>query len=208
MKNKQTKWIERMFIMWLFTLLIAIIGGLAQLVFPMVFKKDKYMEMVMNLKDTVFVMVISIIVCILLYVATQSKSKYIQGYVNNISKKKSDRVLYTGISAIFCIGLSLIAITSVISGVVTAKNVKTMHGKVDNIISTTSSKNGEVYKILVVKDADGKKHRFYKNRNLDALDVNIKDDITLDYVKTNNHDMKMSEGNVMGYVSHTKNTKS
>lgn len=209
-KTKQKKWIENIFMMWLITLAIAGIGFLAQQLLPIIFKKDKYMEMVMNEKDTIIIIVICglISIAIAFIFITENKSTQIQEYVEQVSQKKSNRIIGTVFSVFFCTILSLIVITSVISGVVTAKNVKTVSGTVDNVVSATSESNGAIAKMIVVKDSDGKKHRFYKNSYLDDIDVSRKDNITLDYVKTAKQEPKSIDGDALGYVAHTKDTKS
>lgn len=207
-KTKQKKWIENIFMMWLITLVIAGIGFLAQQLLPIIFKKDKYMEMVMNEKHTIVIIVICALISIAIAFVTETKSAQIQEYVEQVSQKKSNRFVGTVFSVFFCGILSLIVITSVISGVVTAKNVKTVSGTVDNVVSATSESNGAIAKMIVVKDSDGKKHRFYKNSYLDDIDVSRKDDITLDYVKTAKQEPKSIDGDALGYVAHTKDTKS
>lgn len=209
-KTKQKKWIENIFMMWLITLVIAGIGFLAQQLLPIIFKKDKYMEMVMNEKDTIIIIVICglISIAIAFIFITENKSTQIQEYVEQVSQKKSNRIIGTVFSVFFCTILSLIVITSVISGVVTAKNVKTVSGTVDNVVSATSESNGAIAKMIVVKDSDGKKHRFYKNSYLDDIDVSRKDNITLDYVKTAKQEPKSIDGDALGYVSYNKDTKS
>src|SRR5699024_12211188 len=97
---------------------------------------------------------------------------------------------------------------SVISDVDKAKNVKTVSGTVDNIISATNEKNGEVYKMLVVKDSDGKKHRFYKNNHLESIEANRKEDITVDYVKTDKQEQKNLDGDDMVDLTFRLDTKS
>ena len=207
-KTKQKKWIENIFMMWLITLVIAGIGFLAQQLLPIIFKKDKYMEMVMNEKDTIIIIVICGLISIAIAFVKETKSAQIQEYVEQVSQKKSNRFVGTVFSVFFCGILSLIVITSVISGVVTAKNVKTVSGTVDNVVSATSESNGAIAKMIVVKDSDGKKHRFYKNSYLDDIDVSRKDNITLDYVKTAKQEPKSIDGDALGYVAHTKDTKS
>ena len=162
----------------------------------------------MNQKDSITIIVITLLVCIGLAIVALSKSTEIQGYVEKTYQKSVIRRLVTVLSAIFCALLSLIVVASVISDVDKAKNVKTVSGTVDNIISATNEKNGEVYKMLVVKDSDGKKHRFYKNNHLESIEANRKEDITVDYVKTAKHEPKNLDGDVLGYVSYTQDTKS
>lgn len=207
-KPKQKKWLENVFLMWLITIFIGLVGLLAQSILPKLFKKDEYMEMLMNQKDNITVVVIALLICIALAIFAQSKSTLVQAYVERIYQKKFVRVLITTLSIVFCTIFSLIIVTSVISHVVTAKNVETMNGKVDSIITTTSKTNGEVGKMVIVKDSDGKKHKFYKNQHLKDLDVNNKDNITIDYVKSAKHEPKNLDGDILGYTSYNKKPQS
>lgn len=207
-KPKQKKWLENVFLMWFITLVIALVGGIAQAILPTLFKKNEYMEMLMNQKDNIAVIVIALLICIALAFVAQSKSTEIQGYVKTIYQKRFIRALITTLSIVFCTILSLIIVTSVISHVVTAKNVETMNGKVDSIITTTNKTNGEVGKMIVIKDSDGKKHHFYKSNHLDDIDVNNKDNITVDYVKSAKHEPKNLDGDILGYTSYNKKPQS
>lgn len=207
-KLKQKKWLEKVFLMWFITIFIGVVGLLAQWLLPTLFKKDEYMEMLMNQKDNITVIVIAFLICIALAIFAQSKSTLVQAYVEKIYQKKFVRVLITTLSIVFCTMLSLIIVTSVISQFVTAKSVETMNGKVDSIITTTSKTNGDVDKMIVIKDSDGKKHHFYKSHRLDDIDVNNKDNIEVDYVKTLKGGKKNIEGDILGYTSYNKKPQS
>jgi len=100
----------------------------------------------MNQKDSITIIVIALLVCIGLAIVALSKSTEIQGYVEKTYQKSVIRRLVTVLSAIFCALLSLIVIASVISDVDKAKNVKTVSGTVDNIISTTNKKTEKFIK--------------------------------------------------------------
>lgn len=207
-KLKQKKWLEKVFLMWFITIFIGVVGLLAQWLLPTLFKKDEYMEMLMNQKDNITVIVIAFLICIALAIFAQSKSTLVQAYVEKIYQKRFVRLLITTLSIVFCTMLSLIIVTSVISQIVTAKSVETMNGKVDSIITTTSKTNGDVDKMIVIKDSDGKKHQFYKSHRLDDIDVNNKDNIEVDYVKTLKGGKKNIEGDILGYTSYNKKPQS
>lgn len=207
-KSKQKKWIENVFMMWFVTLAIAVIGVGTQMLLPKIFKNDKYMELVMDKKDNIVIIAISLVICIVIAFIMQSQSTQLQGYVEQVSQKKAIKIISITFSAFFCLILSLFVILSIITSVDTAKHVKTLSGKVDNIISTTDETDGEVYKMLVVKDSKGKKYHFYKSDHLDDIDVSRKEDITLDYVKQPKHKAKNLDGDVLGYTSLTQNTNS
>lgn len=207
-KSKQKKFLEKVFLMWLITLVIALVGVIAQAILPTLFKKNEYMEMLMNQKDNITVIVIALLICIALAIFAQSKSTLVQANVERIYQKRFVRLLITTLSIVFCTILSLIIVTSVISHVVTAKSVETMNGKVDSIITTTNKTNGEVGKMIVIKDSDGKKHHFYKSNHLDDIDVNNKDNITVDYVKSAKHEPKNIDGDILGYTSYNKKPQS
>ena len=110
-KPKQKKWLENVFLMWLITLVIALVGGIAQSILPTLFKKDEYMEMLMNQKDNIAVIVIALLICIALAFVAQSKSTLVQAYVERIYQKRFIRALITTLSIVFCTILSLIIVT-------------------------------------------------------------------------------------------------
>src|SRR5699024_9180022 len=183
-KTKQKKWIENVFLMWFITLIIALVSLLAQQLLPVIFKKNEYMEMLMNQKASITIIVITLVICIGLAIVAQSKSTEIQGYVEKTYQKSVIRRLVTVLSAIFCVLLSLIVVASVICDVDKDKNMKAVSGSVANNIRARNEKNVEVYKMLVGKESDGKKHRFYKNNHLESIEANRKEDTTVDYVTT------------------------
>src|SRR5699024_10614759 len=101
-KTKQKKWIENVFLMWFITLIIALVSLLAQQLLPVIFKQNEYMEMLMNQKDSITIIVIALLVCIGLAIVALSKSTEIQGYVEKTYQKSVIRRLVTEIGRASC----------------------------------------------------------------------------------------------------------
>lgn len=199
---KEKKFQNRLIIIWTVTTLVVFVLYIAQELLPIIFKNNKYMDMLMDGKYTLLPLVFCFVVFSIFGIAITFKKAKIQEGINMISKKKSNRFIAMFFSVLLCASFILLGLSSVVAGVSGSTNVKTIKGTVENVISTSDDDSGEVYTLITVKDSKGKSYNLDKTRHLDGLKVNKKDTIQLDYVKTIDQNSKVSDGTILGYTSY------
>lgn len=204
---KEKKFLGRLLMIWSVTTLVLFVLYIGQQLLPIIFKNNKYMEMLMDEKNTLLPLVFCMVICSIFGVALTFKKAKIQESINIIIKRKSNRFLITFVSVLLCALFILLGLGSVTSGVSAATNVKTIKGTVENVITTSDDNKGEVYTLITVKDSKGKNYTLDKSRHLDSLKVNKKDTIKLDYVKTIDQNSKVIDGKILGYTAYIDKLK-
>lgn len=203
---KEKKFQRKLIIVWTVTTLIVFVLNMAQEILPIIFRSHKYMDMLMERENTLIPLIICLVVLIAFGLVAMPKKTNIQDSINVMSKKKSNRFIVMAISLLLCVSFILVGLVSVVAGVSNTMNVKNINGTVENVISTSDEKNGEVYTLITVKDSKGKTYNLEKSSHLDGLNTNKKDKIKLNYTKSIDSN-KISDGYILGYTSNIDKIK-
>lgn len=147
-------------------------------------------------------------VCITIVLAfiITNHSSIVESSINDLSKRKSISIIISTVSIVLCLLIILIEASSISSGILNAKNVKTLEGTVSSINSISQKSSGEVAKEITIIDSKGKEQKFIANSKLEKLDTNKKDKIVIDYVPkkfTPSPNTKVADRIIMGYTSHS-----
>lgn len=204
---KSEKWLKKIAVICFIPMILGLLGVIVQTVAPMLFRKNEYMGMVMDSKTVIGVFVTAFVINILITFVWKSKIPVIQNTLHKVSGNKGERIGAIVLSSVFALLSSLIIITSVTSSIVIATNTKTLNGTVEDVVVTTSSRDGNVTKLIIIEDDKGKQYKMYKNKNLKNLDLSKNDSVQVDYSEVVNTTVGEPDGNILGYTAHAKNTK-
>lgn len=204
---KDRKWISNLCLIWGITTIILMIGLLIQSLLPSILKKYDYLEMLLDINfDSLIILALSVCITIILVFIITNHSSLVEKIISELSKRKPIRIIITSISIVLCLLIVLIEVSSISSGVLNAKNVKTLHGKVSSVDSISQKSSGDIAKVVTIEDSEGKEQKFIANSKLEQLDTNKKDKIVIDYVPkkfTPSPNEKVADGMIMGYTSHS-----
>lgn len=204
---KSEKWLKKLAIIWFIPMILGLLGVIVQTLAPMIFRKNEYMGMVMDSKTVYGIFVIAFVISMLITFVGKSKIPVIQNTLHKASRNKGERIGAIVLSSVFALILSLIIIISVTSSIMVATNVKTLNGTVEDVVVTTSSRDGDITKLIIIEDDKGKQYKMYKNENLKNLDLSKNDSVQVDYSEVINTTVGEPDGNILGYTAHAKDTK-
>lgn len=189
---------------WIITsLILAVFLGI-QCALPMIFKKNEYLDMLLDQDLNFTALLISVVVSLILVFLSLSDKTEIQKFTNNFFEAKpTKRWLYT-VSIIVCVMVVLVGVGSITSSVVNAKSVERLEGKVSKVEKTSLKSNGEVVKFITVKDSKGKQYQLVPSAKIETLDVNDREKVKIDYIP-NDKDQKQYgkpiDGIIVGYAA-------
>lgn len=200
------KWVNNLLKLWCITSIILGVGVLLEIILPAVLKNYGYLEMILDTKESIIPLVISGIVFLVLAFAYLDDSVKTQKYTNKVAKRKPVRLIISVLSSIFCMLFIFVESFTIASSVTSAKNVETLEGKVDKVYSISEKPSGKVDKVALISDSNGKKHKFVPSKEIESLDINKNDEISLDYIPSKYAPAKIGEitdGIIMGYKAHS-----
>lgn len=206
-KIENEKWVNRLLFTWLITTLLLVIGYFVQDILPSVLKKYDYIELLLRDKNTLFALCISAFISLVLIFVVIVGSEKTKDYANKVFERKGIIITTTIISMVICFLFVLIPIGTITSGVVNAKDVQTIDGKVEKVATASIETNGKVVKVITVIDSKGKEYKLTPSDRLESLGVSKNDRVVVDYCPTTSqgvsNEYKSTDGIVMGYKAHS-----
>lgn len=181
---------------WGITSALIIVGLIVQMALPNILKNNEYMEMLFDVKQSLILALISVIITYFLLFVTTTQIEKVQRYTKKIVSKKPIVIVVSAFSIFFCLIFILMDYTTIASSVITSNNVKTLDGKVEKIQSKTLDNSDEVITMVTVVDSNGKKYKMVPKSDIQLMSVFKGSKVHFDYVDTPN--MK-PDGTILGY---------
>lgn len=181
---------------WTIAMLIAGIVFMIQEITIIFADENKYFSLLFDRESNLIILVITMIVTISLAFFVNSK------FAKKIESVKNINFYYTvgrAITYVVSVFLVLIILTSVIDTFITANNIHSMSGKIDNVKKVSSKNDGEVMQRITVTDSDKEKQRFLVDNRIKNFNVNKGDKIKADYIPVKTD--KNTDGRLLGFVS-------
>lgn len=181
---------------WTIAMLIAGIVFAIQEITIIFADEDKYFSLLFDRESNLIILIITMIVTISLAFFVTSK------FAKKIESVKNINFYYTlgrAITYVVSVFLVLIMLTSVIETFITANNIHSMSGKIDNVKKVSSKNDGEVMQRITVTDSDKEKQRFLVDNTIKNFNVNKGDKIKADYIPVTTD--KNTDGRLLGFVS-------
>lgn len=181
---------------WTIAMLIAGIVFAIQEITIIFADENKYFSLLFDRESNLIILVITMIVTISLAFFVTSK------FAKKIESVKNINFYYTlgrAITYVVSVFLVLIILTSVIETFITANNIHSMSGKIDNVKKVSSKNDGEVMQRITVTDSDKEKQRFLVDNAIKNFNVNKGDKIKADYIPVKTD--KNTDGRLLGFVS-------
>ncbi|WP_373194529.1 hypothetical protein [Mycobacterium marinum] len=181
---------------WTIAMLIAGIVFMIQEITIIFADENKYFSLLFDRESNLIILVITMIVTISLAFFVTSK------FAKKIESVKNINFYYTvgrAITYVVSVFLVLIILTSVIDTFITANNIHSMSGKIDNVKKVSSKNDGEVMQRITVTDSDKEKQRFLVDNRIKNFNVNKGDKIKADYIPVKTD--KNTDGRLLGFVS-------
>lgn len=181
---------------WGITSALIIIGLIVQMALPNILKNNEYMEMLFDVKQSLILALISVIITYFLLFVTTTQIEKVQRYTKKIISKKAIVIVVSAFSIFFCLIFILMDYTTIASSVITSNNVKTLDGKVEKIQSKTVNNSDEVTTVVTVVDSNGKKYKMVPKSDVHLISVFKGSKVHFDYVATPN---LKPDGTILGY---------
>lgn len=181
---------------WTIAMLIAGIVFAIQEITIIFADENKYFSLLFDRESNLIILVITMIVTISLAFFVTSK------FAKKIESVKNINFYYTvgrAITYVVSVFLVLIILTSVIDTFITANNIHSMSGEIDNVKKVSSKNDGEVMQRITVTDSDKEKQRFLVDNRIKNFNVNKGDKIKADYIPVKTD--KNTDGKLLGFVS-------
>lgn len=181
---------------WTIAMLIAGIVFMIQEITIIFADENKYFSLLFDRESNLIILVITMIVTISLAFFVTSK------FAKKIESVKNINFYYTvgrAITYVVSVFLVLIILTSVIDTFITANNIHSMSGEIDNVKKVSSKNDGEVMQRITVTDSDKEKQRFLVDNRIKNFNVNKGDKIKADYIPVKTD--KNTDGKLLGFVS-------
>ncbi len=181
---------------WTIAMLIAGIVFAIQEITISFADEEKYFSLLFDRESNWIIFVITMIVTISLAFFVTSK------FAKKIESVKNINFYYTvgrAITYVVSVFLVLIILTSVIDTFITANNIHSMSGEIDNVKKVSSKNDGEVMQRITVTDSDKEKQRFLVDNRIKNFNVNKGDKIKADYIPVKTD--KNTDGKLLGFVS-------
>ncbi|MFG0934611.1 hypothetical protein ACF91D_28565 [Staphylococcus sp. 231237_7MaSpsaltlick] len=185
---------------WGITTALIFIGLIAQMALPKVFKNAKYMEMLFDVKQSIILGAIALIVLYVLIFVFTTNVESVKNYANKVRNKKPIMMLAMIVSIVFCLMFILIDYSTIASSVITSNNVKTLDGKVEKIQTKSLTDSGKTVTMVSVVDSNGERHKMVPNSNVHFMSVFKDSKVHFDYVDNTISSSKGKvDGTILGY---------
>ena len=186
---------------WAIATILLFIGLIVQMALPTLFKKWKYIEMLLDINQSMILTLLTLFIVSILAIVFVDKPSKMNKFSHRISKSKPAMMLITVLSMVICLLLVFGNYSTIASSVIQSNSVQTIKGKVEKVQSVSLSSSGKVVKYATVVDSDGKHYKLVPDRNLSPMAMNKNDKAVIDYIPTKNAIPKEADGKVLGYAA-------